>query len=65
MDFQTVRSKPSKKDEAGNRKMTRSRKKSTHEIIAQKEETEKLSALEKEHQEITKVGVSFLLSLLS
>mmetsp|Transcript_22220 Transcript_22220/g.30568 ORF Transcript_22220/g.30568 Transcript_22220/m.30568 type:complete len:433 (-) Transcript_22220:259-1557(-) len=54
-DFSTVHSKPSKKDDANQRKMTRSRKKNTQEIAPHKEESEKLSALEKEHQEITKV----------
>ena len=60
-DFSTIHRKPGegdKEDGHGNgRKMTRSRKKSTQEGLAHKgmEENEKLSALEKEHQEITKV----------
>jgi hypothetical protein len=54
-DFSTVHTKPSKKDEVNPRKMTRSRKKNTQEMTPHKEESEKLSALEKEHQEITKV----------
>jgi hypothetical protein len=56
-DFTTLHSKPfSKKEDPSGKKMTRSRKKSTNDIHVPKgEEVEKVSQLEKEHQEITKV----------
>ncbi len=55
-DFSTLRKYPTKREEGSTKKMTRSRKKSSHDV-SHKEDTEKLSVLEREHQEITKVCI--------
>ena len=57
-DFATLRKFPMKREEGSTKKMTRSRKKSSHDV-SHKEDSEKLSVLEKEHQEITKVSAFY------